>query len=90
MPQPQRMCASCRRHADKSFFLRVVRSADGAAVFDPTQVMPGRGAYLCPEETCLNRARKTSLLNRHLSIHTGDTIYDELQQYLRSRADGST
>lgn len=39
---------------------------DGAVVVDPTQTMPGRGAYLHRRPECLHRALKRGTVGRTL------------------------
>lgn len=52
---PERTCVGCRAVKDKRELVRLVASHDTLAV-DGAGVMPGRGAYLCPDEKCLNSA----------------------------------
>jgi uncharacterized protein len=55
---PVRTCLACRQEAPKSELIRLVRSADGPLVVDPTGRAPGRGAYLHRQAACLERAGK--------------------------------
>ena len=52
---PVRTCAACRRREEKDTLLRWVVGADGCAVPDVRAVLPGRGAYLCHADECLDR-----------------------------------
>jgi predicted RNA-binding protein YlxR (DUF448 family) len=49
----QRTCRSCRKKKDKKELLRLIILDKKTLEIDPGQIMPGRGWYLCPEETCL-------------------------------------
>jgi predicted RNA-binding protein YlxR (DUF448 family) len=62
---PVRMCAVCREHANKRTLIRIVRTEHGVAV-DPSGKLNGRGAYLCEQESCWERAVKTDVLARAL------------------------
>jgi uncharacterized protein len=53
---PQRTCVGCRRVRPKAALVRLVRQAAGAVVRDP--VGPGRGAYVCEDTACMERAVK--------------------------------
>ena len=60
--KPQRSCTACRVRGDKYKFIRFVKnSSTGEAVIDFTQKLPGRGAYLCPDFSCLAKAKKGKL-----------------------------
>lgn len=51
---PVRTCAACRRKSGKDRLLRWVVDGEGRAVPDVRAVLPGRGAYVCRTETCLD------------------------------------
>lgn len=40
---------------------------------------PGRGAYLCPNQDCLKRARKSKALERAFSLPIPDDVYASLE-----------
>jgi predicted RNA-binding protein YlxR (DUF448 family) len=49
----QRTCRACRKKKDKKALLRLTIQGKKTLEADPGQIMPGRGWYLCREETCL-------------------------------------
>ena len=51
--------------APKPALLRHV-AVDGALVADPQARMPGRGAYVCREGACFERARERNAFGRAL------------------------
>ena len=53
-----RVCISCRRDRPKAEMIRIVRSAGGTAQVDRRAVMPGRGAYVCPDPACVGLVRR--------------------------------
>ena len=53
---PIRTCVGCRQERPKREMVRVVRTAEGSVVLDPTGRRAGRGAYICPRFECWNRA----------------------------------
>jgi predicted RNA-binding protein YlxR (DUF448 family) len=71
--KPMRMCAVCREHADKRTLIRIVRTEHGIQV-DPSGKLNGRGAYLCEQESCWERAVTTDVLGRALraTLHADD------------------
>ena len=55
---PMRMCITCRERLLKKELIRIVATEDGAVTVDPTGKMPGRGAYVCHNPECLEKAVK--------------------------------
>jgi predicted RNA-binding protein YlxR (DUF448 family) len=53
-----RRCVSCRRARPKAEMIRIVRSPSGTAEVDRAAVMPGRGAYVCPDPACVGLVRR--------------------------------
>ena len=62
---PQRTCVVCRSTADKRTLTRLVRTPDGVQI-DPTGKQNGRGAYLCDQRACWERALETDVLAKAL------------------------
>ncbi len=60
-----RMCVVCREHAGKRTLTRIVKTADGIQV-DPSGKMNGRGAYLCEQQTCWEKAVTSDVLAKAL------------------------
>lgn len=69
---PLRTCVVCRTPADKRSLTRVVQTEAGVVV-DPTGKRNGRGAYLCANADCWQRAASTTILDKALRI----TLTDE-------------
>lgn len=81
---PQRMCISCRQHDAKRGLIRIVRTPEGAVEIDPTGRRNGRGAYLCHQAACWEKALGSGLLSRALNI--GHEIDAETVELLRRHA----
>ncbi len=65
--QPQRTCIICRRTGAKRALHRIVRTASGHGVqLDPKGKLPGRGAYLCDDPRCWQRALAGGALDKAL------------------------
>lgn len=79
---PMRQCMGCNEHKPKAELLRAVRSPDGAVSLDFTGKKSGRGAYICREVKCLQRARKSHRLERVLECEIPDAVYDEMEREL--------
>nr|WP_119069293.1 YlxR family protein [Aggregatilinea lenta] len=63
---PQRTCIVCRSTADKRTLTRLVRTPDDGVHIDPTGKQNGRGAYLCDQRACWERALETDVLAKAL------------------------
>ena len=79
---PQRQCLGCREMKDKKALIRVVRSAEGTISLDFKGKLPGRGAYVCPDSACLQKARKSRALERAFETAIPAEVYDLLEQQI--------
>lgn len=57
----------CRTKDAKRQLTRIVRTENGVVV-DPTGKLNGRGAYICSQVQCWERAMKTEALGKALRI----------------------
>jgi predicted RNA-binding protein YlxR (DUF448 family) len=63
---------------DKRELIRVVRNDAGEFSLDFTGKKPGRGAYICPNAECLQKARKNRGLERSFKQQVPAGVYDKL------------
>ena len=78
---PLRMCISCRQMKPQSELIRVVReNGTGAVLLDRDKKCFGRGAYVCGETECINKAIKRNGFARHLGCAVPTEIYKSLQE----------
>ena len=75
---PQRQCMGCRERKAKREMIRVVRGTDGNVSLDFGGKMNGRGAYICPNPECLNKARRSKSLERSLEVEIPAEVYERL------------
>src|SRR5262245_2552635 len=78
---PRRMCVTCREHDAKRTLTRLVRTADGQVEIDPTGRKNGRGAYLCDNPGCWEKAIKGGLLTRALNTSLSAEAIESLRQH---------
>ncbi|MGN0320484.1 MAG: RNase P modulator RnpM [Lachnospira sp.] len=81
---PQRQCIGCGQMKDKKELIRILKTQDGSIVIDATGKKNGRGAYICPDEECLQKAFKTKGLERSFKMAIDQSIYDELKKELNN------
>jgi len=79
---PQRTCMGCQAKKDKHELVRIVRSPDGEISVDMTGKKAGRGAYICPEQACLEKVMKSRRLERVLETSISQEVYDRLKEAL--------
>jgi predicted RNA-binding protein YlxR (DUF448 family) len=79
---PIRLCTGCQQARPKREMIRVVRNNEGEIFLDKTGKKSGRGAYICPEKTCLDSARKSKKLEKSLGVKIDEHIYAQLEEEL--------
>ena len=62
MATPERTCVGCRRRRGQDELVRLVQ--DHGRVVQARPGAPGRSAYLCPEQRCLDAAEKKRAVAR--------------------------
>ncbi len=77
---PQRMCTGCMEMKPKKELIRVVKNKGNEISIDLHGKKPGRGAYICRNIQCLEKAVKTKRLERNLETKINDEIYDKLKE----------
>ncbi len=79
---PQRTCVACRDKDAKRTLVRLVRTTDGTVEIDPTGKRNGRGAYLCTQRSCWEKALATPVLSRALKIEIDQAARAAMTQYM--------
>ena len=75
----QRKCMSCNTKKDKYDLIRIVRTKDKKTVVDKTGKLEGRGAYICNNIQCLNKAIKTDRIFKVLKTDIDKKIYEDIR-----------
>ena len=86
---PVRRCVGCNEGKPKKELVRIVRSAEGEISVDLTGKKSGRGAYLCPNPSCLAKAQKAKRLERALDCAIPDEVYARLAQEIEARGESA-
>ncbi len=88
---PLRKCTGCGEMKPKSELVRVVKAPDvkdeqgevvksGEVSLDLTGKKSGRGAYVCKNSACLEKAIKARRFERAFSMKIPDEIYTAMQK----------
>ena len=70
----------CGEMKSKRELVRVVKNKEGEISLDLTGKKAGRGAYVCPQLSCLQKARKSRGFERALSCKIPEEVYDQMEQ----------
>lgn len=81
---PMRKCLGCMEQKPKKELVRVVKSADGDISLDLTGKKNGRGAYICPEVSCLEKAKKAKRLERAFECAILAEVYEAMESELKN------
>ena len=85
---PLRQWVGCGNMMNKKEMIRVLKTPEGPIVVDFTGKKNGRGAYLCRQEECLQKARKNKGLERSFKMAIQNEVYDELEkEFLKNNAE---
>ncbi len=79
---PQRTCIGCNSKKSKKELIRIVKDKEGNIQIDRTGKLPGRGAYICDDVSCLDKAIKSKRLEKTFETKIEDKIYEELRGVL--------
>ncbi|HLS88076.1 MAG TPA: YlxR family protein [Sphingobacteriaceae bacterium] len=85
---PQRTCIGCNTVRPKRELVRLVRTPAGPVVLDKTGKLSGRGAYVCPDPACVERALTLGRLTDRLKADPDQIDLDQLREQLKEIAEG--
>ncbi|MBO4910045.1 MAG: YlxR family protein [Lachnospiraceae bacterium] len=80
-----RTCIGCGEVHDKKTMIRIVRDSQGVIRSDESGRANGRGAYICLNEECLDKAVKKQGLNRAFKMQVSKDTVSEVSEYIRNR-----
>lgn len=95
---PLRKCTGCSEMKEKRELIRVVKAPgkkdeDGRVIsggeisLDLTGRKPGRGAYVCKNTDCFEKARKARRFERSLSCKIPEEVYEQMSAELQKAAE---
>lgn len=77
---PMRQCVGCGEMKEKRTMTRIIKTAEGEISLDTTGKKNGRGAYLCMDSSCLQKAKKNKGLERSLKTTIPQEVYEMLSK----------
>jgi len=79
---PLRMCTGCGEMKSKKEMIRVLKTPEDEIVIDTTGKKNGRGAYICNNVSCFQKAVKTRGLERSLKVSIPAELVEILEKEL--------
>ncbi len=77
---PLRQCVGCGEMKSKKEMMRVLKTAEDEICLDITGKKNGRGAYLCTNKECLQKATKNKGLERSFKMSIPKEVYNTLEK----------
>lgn len=81
---PLRKCTGCQQMKNKKELIRIVKNDEGVYSVDYTGKKQGRGAYICNNIECLEKAKKIKGLERSFKSAIPNEVYEQLTNELNS------
>ena len=95
---PLRKCTGCGEMKEKRELIRVVKAPEkkdetgnvisgGEISLDLTGRKSGRGAYVCKNADCFEKARKARRFERSLSCKIPEEVYEQMSKELENASE---
>ena len=82
---PQRTCMGCNTKKNKNELIRIVKDKAGNIIIDKTGKANGRGAYICDDKECLEKAIKSRRIEKTFEMKIDEKIYEDLRGVMIDR-----
>ncbi len=81
--EPLRTCIGCTSRKPQSELLRISMDRSGRITVDEGVHSPGRGAYICRNEECVDRAIAKKRFNRAFRTEVKPEAYEFIRKRIR-------
>ncbi len=81
---PKRTCIGCNEIKLKKELIRIVKNKNGEISLDKTGKAEGRGAYICNNVQCLEKAMKSKRLERNFECKIDENLYENLKNEIQN------
>ena len=82
---PQRTCIGCNIKKDKKDFIRIVKDNQNNISIDRTGKANGRGAYICDNIDCLEKAIKNKRIEKSFKMQIDESVYENLRSVISGK-----
>jgi len=76
------MCLACREMKPKKELIRVVKNKENEISVDLKGKKPGRGAYICRNIECFDKAKKEKRFEKEFCTQISEEVYNILKQQM--------
>ena len=76
---PTRTCIGCREQKPKNNLIRIVKNQTGEIKIDKIGKLSGRGAYICDNLECLEKAIRFKKIEKAFEMEIEENIYEDLK-----------
>ena len=76
---PTRTCIGCGKQKPKNELIRIAKNQTGEIKVDKTGKLSGRGAYICDNSECLEKAIHSKKIEKSLKMKIEENIYEDLK-----------
>ena len=76
---PERTCIGCNEKKQKKELIRIVKDKEGNISIDEIGKSNGRGAYICKNIECLEKAIKSKRIEKSFETKISEEIYEDLR-----------
>lgn len=81
---PLRKCLGCEERKEKKNLIRIVKTPDKEIIIDLLGNKNGRGAYVCNNIDCFNKAIETNRIRKSLKTDISKEKLEELKKEIKS------
>lgn len=81
-----RRCVACNEYQNGREMLRIIKDSCGNVKFDSTGRLNGRGAYVCNNAECVQKAVKTNAFTRSLHVQVPEEAVSDLLVYFEEKS----
>jgi len=79
---PLRKCLGCEERFPKKELIRIVKDKKGNIILDKTGKANGRGAYICNNSECFEKAYKNKKIEKTFRSQIPENIYEIIKEEL--------
>lgn len=83
---PERRCVACNTSKPKNELLRIVKNKENEISVDVTGKKAGRGAYICKNVECLEKLKKSGILNKTFEMQVDEKIYEIVRDVIENKS----
>ena len=82
---PQRSCIGCNCKKNKNELIRIVKNNENVISIDKKGKANGRGAYICDNIECLEKAIKNKKIEKSFKMAIEQNVYENLRSVISGK-----